>query len=197
MKHIAGLLIISLGISGCISRESVSGAATVTSLLLAVPLVPFAETYHVINDSKGKAREKSEQLRQQFDPVYQQRIAIIDERDPNNDAIERFQQGTVAFLPNIRGISIFNGLLSQVSNESGEANQAVLDGDEFLTSLQALLANDPLHDSEYIIHYNSSVYDCFFAKSFIYKLKFNQQMSALSGRYELSDYLKARYEGVC
>ena len=190
MRKILTLFIISLILNGCASKQNLGGVATVSALLVAVPLVPFAEAYHVINDTKGKAKKQLELWQEQFDPVYEKRIEIIEGRNPIADAEAKFHEGKVAFMPAMYQSGLYVGLLWNQDKTDGDANQTIINNDELLSYLQALLSNDPLHEKEAGYKYHSPIDDCFTAKVFDYKAAFNKKMSELSGKYSPNKALK-------
>jgi len=62
MNRIFFTIIIASLISSCAStdkkrNETLAAISTVSAIAVAVPLVPFAEVYHIINDTKGKDKE--------------------------------------------------------------------------------------------------------------------------------------------
>lgn len=173
-------------LAGCVSKQDLGGLATLSALIVAVPLVPVAESYHVINDTEGKAVEQQQQWRASFDPVYQQRIAIIDNRDPRADAERKFAANTIGFFPIERDSKFFIGMIWGKDNVDGVANQQIIDSDEELTTLQQLFADDPTHQKVAGHRYNSPIYDCFVAKAFTYRKVYNQRLSELSGLYSVS-----------
>ncbi|CAI8154602.1 MAG: Uncharacterised protein [Pseudidiomarina mangrovi] len=173
-------------LAGCVSKQDLGGLATVSALVLAVPLVPVAEAYHVINDTEGKAAEQQLQWRASFDPVYQQRIAIIDNRDPRADAERKFAANTLGFFPIERDSKFLIGMNWGKNEVDGVANQQIIDSDEELTTLQQLFADDPTHQKVAGHRYNSPIYDCFVAKAFTYRKVYNQRLSELSGLYSVS-----------
>lgn len=173
-------------LAGCVSKQDLGGLATLSALIVAVPLVPVAEAYHVINDTEGKAVEQQQQWRASFDPVYQQRIAIIDNRDPRADAERKFAANTIGFFPIERDSKFFIGMIWGKDEVDGVANQQIIDSDEELTTLQQLFADDPTHQQVAGHRYNSPVYDCFVAKAFTYRKVYNQRLSELSGLYSVS-----------
>ncbi|WP_100642770.1 hypothetical protein [Alteromonas facilis] len=183
MRKFLVLLFLIPFLSGCASKQDLGGIATVSALLVSVPLVPFAEAYHVINDTEGKAKVRSEQWRMHFDPIYQKRIEIIAARNPEDDAKSKYFEQKIAFFPTMRQSDLYIGMIWGKHEIDGEKNQTVIDGDELLSSLQLLFENDPTHEEVAGHKYYSLVYDCFIEKTFVYRASFNKKMSELSGQY--------------
>lgn len=178
------LLLVALQLlSGCVSKRDLGGVATVTLLLVAVPLVPFSEAYHLINDTEGKAQEKLKLWREGFDPIYTERINIIMSRDPTLDAEIKFHEKNIAFFPTERSSELYIGMHWGKYEIDGEQNQKVIDSDQFLTNMQLLFANDPTHEKVAGYKYHSPIYCRFEEKAFAYRAAFNQKMSELSGLY--------------
>jgi hypothetical protein len=150
---------------------------------VVAPLIPFAEAYHVINDTQGKAQEQLTQWRARFDPVYQKRVDIITIQNPVTDAELRFNQQSIVFFPAERESNAYLGLLGGQYDIDGVKNQQIIDGDPFLTYMQVLLVNDPTHEQVASYKYYSQIHDCFIQKAFEYKAAFNIRMSELSNLY--------------
>ena len=181
---IALAALLMLNLQAC-TKQELGGVATVSALLLAVPLVPFAEAYHLINDTDGKNKKAREAWRAQFDPIYAERTAIIQARKPADDALALFNEGTVAFLPTVPGSGYYHGLSSVGAAFKDPENQSVIADNEFLLSMQTLMEDDPLHEETANYRYHSPTYDAFNEASKIYKTAFNQRMSQLSGRHQI------------
>ncbi len=177
-------------LTGCVSKQTLDGVATVSAISAALPLIPFAEAYHAVNDTKGKAKTQRERWRQQFDPVYQKRIDAILARDPDADARRAYDENSIAFYPMTYKSNLYVGLIWNQKNTSGEINQAIIDNNELLKYLQILLSNDALHEKEAGYKYHSPTHDSFSAEAFQYKATFNKKMSELSGKHSPLKKLK-------
>lgn len=186
LQRIVWFFLICPLLAGCVAKQDLGGLATVSALIVAVPLVPVAEAYHVINDTEGKASAQQQQWRASFDPVYQKRIAIIDNLDPRADAERKFAANTLGFFPIERDSKFLIGMNWGKNDVDGVANQQIIDSDEELTNLQQLFADDPTHQKVAGHRYNSPIYDCFVAKAFTYRKVYNQRLSELSGLYSVS-----------
>jgi hypothetical protein len=190
MRYFLFLMAALSWLSGCASKQDVGGGATVAALIVAVPLLPFAEVYHVINDTQGKAKDQLVQWREHFDPVYQKRIDIIMSQNPITDAELRFNQQNIVFFPTERGSDTYIGLLWAQYDIDGAKNQQMIDNDPFLTHMQVLLVNDPTHEKVASYKYHSAIHDCFVEKAFNYKAAFNIRMSELSNLYAPNNLIK-------
>ncbi|XQF93733.1 hypothetical protein ACOBV9_08730 [Pseudoalteromonas espejiana] len=190
MRQILVLVLSIQLLVGCTSKQDLGGIATVSALVVALPLIPFAEAYHAVNDTDRKAKAQLDIWRQQFDPVYQKRVEVILDRDPIADAQQVFNDNKVVFMPAMYRSGLYVGLIWNHEKTDGKANQAIIDNDELLTYLQTLLSNDPLHEKEAGYKYHSPMHECFSAKVFDYKAAFNKKMSELSGKYSPNKALK-------
>lgn len=155
-------------------------------MLVAVPLVPFAEAYHVINDTDGKAKKQLEVWRAQFDPVYAERTKLISARSAKIDAESFYNQGIIAFFPSVPSNGVYSGLKYERGNSDYKKNQQIISANESLKSLQDLMADDPLHTESAGWRYHSEILEQFRATAFDFKVEFNQRMSELSGRHSPS-----------
>ena len=180
MRKLVVCVLVILFSQGC-TKQELGGAATVTALLVAVPLVPFAEAYHVINDTDGKAKKQQEVWRAQFDPVYTERTKLICARNATIDAESFYSQGIIAFFPSVPSNGIYPGLKYEMENSNYKKNQQVISTHESLKSLQDLMAEDPLHTETAGWKYHSEIFEQFWAKGLDFKVEFNQRMSELSG----------------
>ncbi len=179
MRKILVCMLMLLLCQACTKRE-LGGVATVSALLLAVPLVPFAEAYHVVNDTKGKAKQQQEIWRAQFDPVYAKRAELIALRDPKNDADYYYASGSIIFFPSMPTSEIYPGLSHTETKINTQLNQARIAQDETLSALQQLLSEDPLHTKTAGWKYTSDTLDRFEKLSRQYKTQFNVRMAELS-----------------
>ncbi len=191
-------LITSLLLNGCASKQGLGGIATVSALVVALPLIPFAETYHAINDTQGKAKAQQEQWRLQFDPVYKERIKLIEARNAIVDAENIFNNSDVAFLPVTYQSGLYTGLIWNNEKTNGEINQKLIDNNDFLKYIQSLLSDDPVHEKTANYRYHSRIHDCFESTVFDYQSAFNQKMSALSGKHSTNKIAKSdRFKQAC
>ncbi|MBA6250792.1 MULTISPECIES: hypothetical protein [unclassified Colwellia] len=177
-KLIVWMFILFLS-QGC-TKQQLGGVATVTALLVSVPLIPFAEAYHVINDTDGKAKEQREIWEAQFDPVYIARTDLINIRNPEFDAESLYRKGHVAFFPSVPSNGIYPGLKYEMENSNYKENQLTISNNVDLNSLQVLMAKDPLHKETAGWKYNNDVFRTFWDTGLKYKVNFNQRMSELS-----------------
>jgi len=183
MRNFLYFFIVVLCLGGCASKQDLGAIATVSAIAVAVPLMPLAETYHVINDTKGKAKKQREIWRKQFDPIYKKKLETLLSRNPIADAIQNYNENKIVFIPGKSNNDLYVGLRSGNEPIQGKLNRDIIDNDEFLTSIHNLLSNDPTHEREAGYKYNSEIYDCFSIKVFDYKAEFNTKMSELSGKY--------------
>ncbi len=187
MHRITIIIIVLALLSSCASTDSdtnqtLGGLATVSALLVALPLIPFTEAYHAINDTEGKLIKEREHLEQRFDPVYAERTKLIEARDPAADATVVLNQGNVVFLPSVPKARMIPGIPYQESIEAidFDLNQSIINNSEFLTYLLTLMDKDPIHESEGKFYFGEQ-YKIFIQAGFTYKEAFNQVMYSKLG----------------
>ncbi|ASF17037.1 hypothetical protein K5M76_17880 [Shewanella xiamenensis] len=175
------IILLSFFLASCASNdgrhnETLSGLATVSALLVAVPLVPFAEAYHIINDTEGKNRERARLLAEKYDPVYNERISIIEQRSAESDARNLINAGVVALLPSVPGVKIYPGLLPKQSEQiDHSSNSKSIEANELLAYLSSLMDQDPSH-KQAGPYYFGEPYKKFISTGWAYKEAFNHIM---------------------
>ena len=88
--------------TGCTSSEAkqtAGGAATATTLLVALPLVPVAGAYHAVTGDVDKEHAREEAKNAELDPIYEARRVAFSQRNPKDDADAVFHDGFLVFLP--------------------------------------------------------------------------------------------------
>lgn len=172
------LLAILLSEAGCKTEEAkqeAAGLTTVSALVVAMPLIPFALPISAIEQAKD--RKKDEALYKQLDPVYQKRIEMIKARSPEADADTAYKENAVAFLPTVTNGNIYCGLEQTKYNiEDGRQNQQRIGASTFLTYLQTLLSDDPLQAQVRV--WNQQFRD-FLQTRWNYEKAFNLEMNRL------------------
>src|SRR5262245_12793823 len=83
-------------------------AAATTFALIAIPLIPVSIPVTAIREAHESKVEKH--WAAVLDPVYEKRIALIQQRDPIADAGQAWTNGARAFLPSGPCGDIFPGL---------------------------------------------------------------------------------------
>lgn len=188
LKGFGAVLLTLFIITGCTKRH-LEDVTHVSALIIAVPMVPITQVYNLLNDTEGKEERKLEKWRQQFDPIYLQRIALIAIRDPKVDATVLYQQGATAFLPTVPLARVYPGLDYTLTQADNVFNDDIIGEYKLFRSLQLLLADDPYHLAEAGWKYSSDTYRCFLSYSSNYKVRFNRQMAMLSGLYEPTEQI--------
>ena len=174
-------LLTALLLSSCASsdkkhNETLAAISTVSAIAIAVPLIPFVEVYHIVNDTRGKDKERSERLAEKFDPIYIQRVEVIESRNPSDDAKALIGRDILVLLPSVPGGGIFPGLLpKQTVGFNKESNSAQIASSEFAMYLSVLMGKEPAHEAvgEY---YFGDPYKKFLSTGWRYKEVFNQIM---------------------
>lgn len=187
--------VLLLLFAGCASNpaereQQLGGLATTSALVIALPLIPFAETYHILNQTEKKLRKEKEYWESVFDPIYTERIKLIKERSPEYDAEIIFTKGTEVYFPSLlREIPQFNlGALypgvEQLWSEDPDKklNYERARSDELANHMWILMSDDPMHikaKKEFKIIYFSRVYQNFIQLRLRYKERFNLTMYKL------------------
>jgi hypothetical protein len=202
MKHIKAIIPLALLLSGCASdpqerEQQLGGLATVSALVVALPLIPFTESYHALNQTEKKLREKREYWESVFDPVYAERIEIIDSRSPEQDAELVFSQGTEVYFPSLLNKvtrfdlgALYPGV-ENIWNEDPDKkmNYERSQANELTQYMWTLMSEDPSHlkaEHEDDVTYFSEVWKRFISSRFTYMERFNLTMHQLSNKTVLS-----------
>lgn len=187
MKKIVLCSLIIFCLIGCVSKRDLGGIATVSALVVAVPLVPFVEAYHVINDSDGKMKAQSKAWRTQFDPVYLQRTQLLSERNAKLDALYVYKNTGEAYIPSVYEGDILFGVIYWKQKINAPQNQQIILKSPLLADIQQLVYDDPTHVKVAGYKYHSDAYDCFTIEKIKYMVAFNQAMSSHTKRYSMDN----------
>jgi hypothetical protein len=174
-KYLPVLLAVIMLAPGCSTdsaTQNLGGVMTASTLVVALPLIPFTLPYSAIEQSKVRKKDKA--LYQKLDPVYQKRIEMIKARSPNADADEAWNQGALVFIPSIFNGGNYPGLEKTEYNlKNGKENQRQIIANNFLTYLQTLLSDDPLQQQVQILN---KKYLEFLHVCWVYEEAFNLEM---------------------
>lgn len=174
-------ILISMPCFSCASNdkkhnETLAAISTVSAIVVAIPLLPFAEAYHVINDTEGKNRERAARLAEKFDPIYLERIEIIESRNPEVDANQLIERGAVLLLPSVLGGGIFPGLkYEQTKSLDREQNTKTISENDLASYLSALMGKDSAHQELGEFYYGDP-FKKFISTGWSYKEIFNTIM---------------------
>ncbi len=174
-KHLSAFLAAIIFATGCSTEsanQNLGGIATVSALVVALPLIPFALPISAIEQNKD--RKSDEALYAKLDPVYQKRIEMIEARSPKADAEKSWNEGTSAFLPSLPNGNYYGGLETTGYNlKNGEENAKEIAANKLLTYLQTLLSDDPLQQQ--VQNWNDT-YKEFLHARWDYEKAFNLEM---------------------
>jgi hypothetical protein len=162
-QYLSAFLVTILFAPGCSTKsvsENLGGVATVSALVVALPLIPFALPYSAIEQTNERKNDKA--LHAKLDPVYEKRIEMIKARSPKADADEAWNENARAFLPVFTREKFYPGLES-----------APFDSNKLLTYLQTLLNDDPLEQQ---VHFWNDTISEFHQTRFDYEKEFNLEM---------------------
>jgi hypothetical protein len=174
-QYLSAFLATILFAPGCSTKtvnENLGGVATVSAVVVALPLIPFTLPFSAIQQNNERKNDKA--LYEKLDPVYEKRIEMIKARSPKADADEAWNQNARAFLPVFAGEKFYPGLESAAfDSRSGAENQTQIDSNKLLTYLQTLLSNDPLEQQ---VHFWNDIISEFHQTRFDYEKEFNLEM---------------------
>jgi len=190
MKLPSLLLAILVLTAGCKNFEGgsdLAGVATASALVVALPLVPLAETYHIINQTGKKQKKERDHLMSVFDPVYAERTRLILERSPVDDASVLIDQNIIVYFPSQLGnnpnfdlYTVYPGVLGLeddlIEDIDDGANHERIMSNELSSYLWNLMSEDPSHESletKSGIPYFSNTFKAFINARFDYMEKFN------------------------
>jgi hypothetical protein len=160
---------------GCSTKsvnENLGGVATVSTLVVGLPLIPFALPFSAIEQNNERKNDNA--LYEKLGPIYEKRIETIKARSPKVDANEAWNENARAFLPVFAGEKFYPGLESApFDSRSGEENQKQIDSNKLLTYLQTLLSDDPLEKQ---VHFWNDIVSEFHQARFDYEKEFNLEM---------------------
>lgn len=182
IHSVSALLLIILTPSCATSnraQQELAGVATGSALVVALPLIPFAATYHIVSGDLRREKKAEQQLRELLDPVYQERIKMIEQRNPVADATQAWSSGARALLPSIPNGNIFPGLERtefHLKQDFAAKNYAELSNFEFLRYLEQLMGKDPVHLQHANINYYSETYKQFLHTTWRYRESFNKEI---------------------
>jgi hypothetical protein len=158
-------------------QEAQEQLATASAMMVALPMIPVAIPITAVRELDEKRAEKK--LQDVLDPVYENRIRLIQERDPIADAREAWLSGARAFLPSLPHGNTFPGLENTEFNLKkgfGSENYGRLQQNEFLCYLETLMENDPVQVQNRNIQYFSGTFKLFIHVSWKYREAFNKEI---------------------
>lgn len=174
-KHFAVSLAAIMFSAGCSTEsqnQDVAGVATVSALVLALPLIPVTLPLSAIRE--GRQAENDKALYKKLDPVYQKRIEMIKTRSPKADADEAWSENAKAFLPTTFDGDNYLGLENtEYESKNGHENQQQISTNNFLTYLQTLLSDDPLQQQ---VKMWNDKYNEFLDTRWAYEKQFNTEI---------------------
>jgi hypothetical protein len=160
--------------------QQTAGAATFGIAVIAlIPVAPLIEGYHAVSGEEQREKRSREAWRALFDPVYRQRIAMIESRDPVADAKIVFEEVGLALLTSHPEGLYYPGLNSRVDMlPPRESNLAAVAKSRLANFLSQLMSKDPNHPPSGRTGYQSQVYNDFIRSCGRYMETFNRAMYA-------------------
>ena len=189
--------LLLVGLAACSTsakREVVDagrGLATVSALVVALPLIPVAGIHGLASLAGPEAKRKraaARELQARLDPIYEKRTAMIRQRDPVLDVKAAIKNGAMGFLPEFQYGVTFPGLKPAEHRSDfdfGRDNYAVVQANEITRYLDELLGRDPLHRQHLSVDYNSSIYRTFKRAANEYRAAFNREVLRLGAAARL------------
>ena len=180
------ILVLTTGCKNFGGGSDLAGVATASALVVALPLIPLAETYHIVNRTGKKQKVDKEYLMSVFDPIYAERTRLISERSPEDDALVLIDQGIVVYFPssnpNSDQYNVYPGVFMPgsknelIKDMDDRANYEKIMSNELGRYLWNLMSKDPSHESLETTRSNlylSNTFRAFIAARFDYMERFN------------------------
>jgi hypothetical protein len=178
-----------VALAGCSStdvKQTAGGVATVSALVVALPLVPVAEGYHFLSGDIRELKAKVAALKVKLDPVYEERLRMIEARDPVADARSVVSEGCELLLPSIPDGRVFPGYFDPRMGvpASSASTPVVSPKSPTYRFLEELMDKDKLHtESEHQgVSYSGKAYTAFLKAGWRYKERFNREIVRLTGK---------------
>ena len=164
-------------------KQTAGGVATVSALVAALPLVPVAEGYHFLKGDIRELKQNVAALKVKLDPVYEERVRMIEGRDPVADAQTVLGEGCELLLPSVPDGVIFPGYFDPRAG-APSAQPSRSPKSPTYRFLEELMDKDRLHsESEQLgVSYSGRPYTAFLRAGAHYKERFNREMVRLTGR---------------
>jgi hypothetical protein len=158
--------------------QQTTGAATFGVAVIAlIPVAPLIEGYHAVSGEQKKKQKSRAEWRAIFDPVYQERSAMIESRDPMADASTVFEQAGPAFLTSHPEGLYYPGLNSRMDILPPlKSNLAAVAKSQLASFLSQLISQDPSHPPSSRTGYESEIYFDFIRSRGRYMEMFNRTM---------------------
>jgi len=158
-------------------QQTQQAVVATTSALAALPLIPVAIPVTAIREAHESKVEKHWEA--VLDPVYEKRIALIQQRDPIADAGQAWTNGAREFLPSGPYGDIFPGLEDteyHLNKQFAPDNYVRIQHNEFLRYLETLMGEDPVQVENKNISYFSDTWKQFIHVTWKYREAFNKEM---------------------
>lgn len=180
---------LSCALVGCSStdvKQTAGGVATVSALVVALPLVPVAEGYHFFSGDIRELKAKVAALKVKLDPVYDERLRMIEARDPAADARTVIGEGCDLLLPSVPDGVVFPGYFDpRVGVPPSSASKPVASSKSpTYRFLEELMDKDKLHieSEQHGVSYSGKAYTAFLRAGWSYMERFNRKIVSLSGK---------------
>jgi hypothetical protein len=188
----------SLGCSYDTAKENIkqdaAAVSIVSAMVVALPLIPLAEAYHIVNQTDKKIQENADYWESVLNPVYEERTQMIHARSPEEDAETIFNNGDVVYFPTTLdevpnyelgaiypGVEFYpffeNDKVDSWQDPDQRKNRASVAHNELANYLWTLMSKDPKHET-----YSPKTYGAFFNETQDYKEAFNLRMFELASK---------------
>jgi len=178
-----------IALFGCKSsdvKQNAGGVATVSALVVALPLIPFAEGYHLLSGDIRDLKAKAAAVKMKLDPVYEERLRLIQNRNPVADARTVVAEGCELFLASVPDGVVFPGYFDPGAGATIPSDPRPSQSSKSPTYrfLEELMDQDPLHkESERLgVYYSGPAYTAFLRAGWSYEESFNHEIARLTGK---------------
>ena len=161
-------------LSGVILKTSVSLLSAIWYFLLPGGIIMGRQLLFAKSVNIAELENQRSALKERLDPIYQNKRASIELRNPEADAREAMQGGSIAYLPSTPDGDFFPGLENHANDRSRAAdNNRVVAKSPLLSALAKQLGDDPSH-SIAADSYFSPIYHEYLDAKFKYMERFNR-----------------------
>ncbi len=175
-----------LGCSSTAVKQNAGGVATASALVVALPLIPFAEGYHFLSGDIRDLKAKVAAVKVKLDPVYEERLRLIQSRDPVADARTVVAEGCELFLASVPDGVVFPGYFDPRVGATTPFYSTPSQSSKSPTYrfLEELMDKDPLHkESERLgVSYSGPAYTAFLRAGWSFEESFNHEIARLTGK---------------
>jgi hypothetical protein len=188
MKKLIGVILVIV-ISSCVSNKNEGNSLLVTggvlsAFVIAGALAPVAAPFSYVSYKNDK--EKSDKIHEHFDPIYKERMSILNTKNPEAEAQYFYNKGLIVYYPTTIDGQIYFGIYEgdkfcKMSMENHQNNIKVILENSETKYLWDLMDVDPEHSKvkSQEVGYYKTFWD-FKNIGNTYRKSFNKEMNALT-----------------